>query len=133
MSGSRQSQTIPCWARRPQTGGPPSFIANECCERAQAGPSPFFNSQRELCAAFRGIARSQDGKVVAGPLREEKFQIAGQGFAFCAKACDGGFVEDFHRSTQRGHRQDRGIAELPTFGARNWLKFRGHLKTAAFV
>jgi len=60
------------------------------------GAATFPYLQRQLGAALRRVARSQDGKLLATLLREQKFEVSGEGFAFCAQALYGGFVKDFH-------------------------------------
>src|SRR5215831_1271367 len=66
-------------------------------------------------------------------LIEQKLQIAGQRFALLTKLLHTRGGEDLQRSSQRRHRHNRRIAQLPSLGSRHGVEVWPHEKPALLV
>ena len=66
-------------------------------------------------------------------LFEQMFHVAGQLLAFGSEPVYAGVMEQIHGGAQGGQRQDRRVADLPAFHARDGLKCRWHFEAGLFV
>src|SRR3984957_17166053 len=97
------------------------------------GTALVVKAQGQLSAALRRIARGDDRKRSRRVLFQEKFEIGGQAHALLAQCGNSDLVENLERRAQCRHSQNGRIPQLPTFGTRNRLKIRSHLKPGWLV
>jgi len=87
----------------------------------------------ELRAAAVRLARREHGDLPPPMLIEQKLQIAGQRLAFLAELSHTRGREYLQRCSQRCHRHNRRIAQLPSLGSGHGVEVWPHEKPALLV